>query len=247
MITVRITEAGRKILAELADIGTEISLVEIRAGHPTPCSFILVNGLTGSRTLINRKASGGNLRLDTRQLRRLSPKFLLFDGHEPKASLQALERFPGVPSLLDAGSLREGTAALAGKVTYLVASEKFAQQTCGWDLRSGKRARRAAVARLRQLYSHVVVITLGERGLIGDVGAGYFEMPALRVKTVDTTGAGDVFHGALAYALRRRFEFMAALSWASVAAALSVQRFGGRPSIPKLSEVKQAWRPQWKQ
>src|SRR5262249_52004128 len=82
---------GHRILTEFAACGTDVSLVEVRRGHATPLSFILVNVLNGSRTLINRKAKKGNLRLNGTVLAMMSPRVLLFDGHELEASLLALE------------------------------------------------------------------------------------------------------------------------------------------------------------
>jgi len=172
----------------------------------------------------------------------MSPRVLLLDGHELEGSRRALERFPNAISILDAGSLRAGIAELAGKVQYLIASEKFGRQSCRLESLNRKSARHTAVARLRQRYGNVVVITLGERGLIGDDGTGYFELPAFKAKAIDTTAAGDIFHGAFAYAMARKLEFKEALLLSSMAASLSVQRRGGRPSIPTLAEVKAALR-----
>ena len=233
---------GRRILAEFAEVGTDVSVVETRPGLATPFSVILVNLLNGSRTLINRKAGHASLRIDEAALARRSPRTLLFDGHELPASLLALKRFPEAISILDAGSLREGTASLAGKVKYLIASEKFALQVCRLSSLRDKRARRAAIAQLRARYGNIVGITLGEHGLIADDGSGYFEMPAFKAQTVDTTAAGDIFHGAFAYAVARRLDFRDALRWAAMAASLSVRHKGGRPSIPTLARVKKALR-----
>jgi sugar/nucleoside kinase (ribokinase family) len=233
---------GRRILAEFAAGGTDVSLVEVRPGHKTPLSIILVNELNGSRTLINRKAKSGFLRLNPAALARLSPGVLLFDGHELEASLIALGRFAKAVSILDAGSLREGTSVLAHKVNYLVASEKFGRQACGLKALSSRRERSAAVRKLRERCGNTVVITLGEHGLIGDSGDGYFEMPAFPTKAIDTTGAGDIFHGAFAYAIAQDMKLDSALRLASMAASLSVRRKGGRGSIPTLAEVKEALR-----
>jgi sulfofructose kinase len=57
---------------------------------------------------------------------------------------------------------------------------------------------------------------------------------------VDTTAAGDIFHGTFAYALLRHLGLGQALRLATTAAGLSVQKFGGRPSVPELAAVEQA-------
>jgi sugar/nucleoside kinase (ribokinase family) len=161
----------------------------------------------------------------------------LFDGHEPAASLAALEAFPDAVSILDAGSWREGTAELAKRVDYLAASERFALQATGAPGLAAEPDRRECVRLLRERYDTVVVATLGERGLIGDDGAGFFHLPAFPARAVDTTAAGDIFHGAFAWALARALPFGEALRIGSMAASLSTRKTGGRASIPALTEV----------
>ncbi len=231
---------GRRALSELHQAGVDCRLMKGRKARETPVSFITVNRGNGSRTIINRKPPTPPLKLSARQLRGLNPKLLLFDGHELEASLAAMKAFPSAITLLDAGSLREGTRTLAGRVEYLVCSERFARQVTRIQNVSHSWAR--CLRRLRQLNGRVVVVTLGDRGLIYDDGRRRGRLPATRVKTVDTTGAGDLFHGALGYALLRGMELEDALRWAALAAALSVRTFGGRPSFPELAAVEEAFR-----
>lgn len=87
-----------------------------------------------------------------------------------------------------------------------------------------------------------VVVTLGERGCLY-LAAGSEDaivQPAVRVEAVDTTAAGDTFVGCLAVALTEGRNLRDALRWASVAAALSVQRFGASASMPVRSEIDAA-------
>ncbi len=79
----------------------------------------------------------------------------------------------------------------------------------------------------------VVVVTLGEKGLVGiDETGGFFALPAYPVEVVDTTGAGDVFHGAFIAALLRQMPVQEACRFASAAAAIKCTRIGGRACIP---------------
>ena len=232
---------GKKIRAEFAAVGTNVSLVAIRPGYETPVSLILVNVENGSRTLVNRKARGANLQISLHALKTMAPRFLLFDGHQLKASLAALKLFPKAISILDAGSLREGTSRLAHAVDYLVASEKFALQVCKPGVGLGNaQTRRHCLGLLQSRYQNPVVITLGERGLIAHDGRRYYRMPAFATKPVDTTAAGDVFHGSFVYGLLQGMGFPELLRFASMAASLSVRKRGGRPSIPSLPQVQRA-------
>ncbi|MBT2392872.1 ribokinase [Streptomyces maoxianensis] len=97
----------------------------------------------------------------------------------------------------------------------------------------------AAEALLRQVPE--VVITLGSAGsLYAARGSAPVTVPAPRVRAVDTTGAGDTFVGALAVALVEGRPVQQALSWASAAAALCVQRPGASTSMPYRSEIDDA-------
>jgi sulfofructose kinase len=228
-------EYGHKVAKELVDADVDCRMVEQRAGNATPVSFIIVNRTTGSRTIINRKIPAAGLRLERENLNGLHPQLLLFDGHELEASLAAMDAFPSAVTILDAGALREGTSVLAGKVRYLVCSERFAMQATGehdvltrWQ---------EGLRRLRESYGNVVAITLGSHGSVFDDGTCQEHLPALAVEAKDTTAAGDIFHGAFAFGLLQGMNLRRSLQLATVAAGLSVQKLGGRLSTPQLSAV----------
>jgi len=226
---------GDKLVKESAEGGIDCRLVEQRAGYATPVSFIIVNRAAGSRTIINRKIPAAGLQLTRQMLDGLNPKLLLFDGHELEASLAALAAFPSATTVLDAGSLREGTSVLAGKVRYLVCSERFAGQITS---ETDAVARwQQCLGRLRELYRNVVIVTLGASGSVFDDGSHQEHLPALPVQARDTTAAGDIFHGAFAFGLLKGMSLARALELATVAAGLSVEKEGGRPSVPELDDV----------
>ncbi|MCI0624962.1 MAG: PfkB family carbohydrate kinase [Acidobacteria bacterium] len=231
---------GRQIAAEFQSAGTDISLLTMQQDYATPLSLVLVNTLSGSRTIINRKARGPALLIALGELGKILPSVLLFDGHEPAASLLALRAFPAAISILDAGSMRIGNMTLADKVNYLVASEPFAIEVTGVSGLENQEQQRTCLLRLRQQYSPTVVVTMGERGLVADDGSGLRYLPAFPAASLDTTAAGDIFHGAFAYGILKRMPLLENLRMASIAAALSVARPGGRRSIPSLQEVQEA-------
>lgn len=230
---------GDRILDEFRQIGTDTSLLKRLAGHPTPLSLIVVNQTSGSRTIVNRRqpAPPGSLDLSKASF---APRVLLFDGHELDASLAALERWPDATSILDAGSVRTGTLELAGRVDYLVSSETFSAEASEVGDMESEAHQRDAIRNLRARFDTCVAVTLGERGVVWDFGAGYQSLPAFPAKVVDTTGAGDIFHGAFAFALLRGQAPAEALRFASLTAALSVSRPGGRASIPTREQVEEA-------
>jgi sugar/nucleoside kinase (ribokinase family) len=231
-------EAGRKIEADFRSVGADTRLLEVRQGHATPTSFIIVSQRYGTRTIITRKVPTEPLRLA--QPLAEPPKVLLFDGHEPDASVAALEQYPSAVSILDAGSLREGTRNLAERVHFLVASERFAAQVMGWPSLRTREDYEDAVKELYRLNRHNVIITLGIRGLVHGTDQNCTHLPAFSAITVDTTAAGDIFHGAFAFGVLKQMALTGTLELASMAAALSVERRGGRASIPALEEVQEA-------
>ena len=255
---------GAIVRADLEADGVRTDLLRIDQDIPTPLSVILTSGTTGSRTILTRKPERPSLVLDRALLDRLAPAAeidgpegvsgLLFDGHEPEVSMALLDRYPHVWSLLDAGTLRPGTERLARRVDYLIASESFTfalaeREGLAMDGLPREGAAGAAsddnhtscgIAALRHLSDRWVAFTRGGLGCVWQATpAGTIRsMPALSGDVVDTTGAGDIFHGAFAYGLQTETSPARALLWATAAAGLSVRRQGGRASIPTLEETK---------
>jgi len=230
-------EPGRRIAGEFRAAGTDISGLELRSGHRTPVSTIVVSERTGSRTIVTYKCPTHPLVLPP--FPGWSPKVLLFDGHELPAALDAIGRFPAAATVLDAGSLRDGTLELARRVNHLVASERFACRLSGLAGLHDPADQSAALAALYRLNGNPVVITLGRRGLIHGTGELVEHVPAFPARTVDTTDAGDIFHGAYAYGVLTGLPSTERLRLANVAAALSVETVGGRTSIPALGRVRE--------
>ena len=190
----------------------------VRGDSPTPLSAVIVKP-DGNRALINYKGDTQVLAADAIDFSIIQPKVILFDGHEPNISVPLAEqaRLLGIPTVLDAGSVHTGTLALMGLVDYLVCSEKFALQLKGDE--------HSALAYLAIL-SPCVVITLGESGLIWQRGAETGALPALTINALDTTGAGDAFHGAFAAAVAAGFDWLTVLRYASVAGHCVVPKWG---------------------
>ncbi|MGZ8193662.1 MAG: carbohydrate kinase family protein [Methylobacter sp.] len=218
---------GEKHYQELLESGVHTNLI-LRGSSPTPLSMILVKP-GGKRALINYKGDTKPLTSGSIDFSSVTPKVVLFDGHEPHLSISLLERAQSeaIPTLLDAGSVHEGTLALFEKVDYLVCSEKFAGQFAGDE--------ETALARLAEV-SPVVVITLGEKGLIWRRGQERGALSAFPVTAIDTTGAGDAFHGAFAAAVSLRMKWHDVLRYASAAGSLCCSKIGARSGLPSQEE-----------
>ena len=138
----------------------------------------------------------------------------------------------GIPVVVDvdrAMSLREG---LLNASTHLVFSSEALQETA--DVSDDGQA----LQKIAKLTKSFVAGTRGPRGTIWlDEHGRLQETPAFPVHTVDTLGAGDVFHGAFAMATTEGQELPDALRFASAAAALKCTRFGGAFAAPQRAEV----------
>ncbi|MFW6308597.1 MAG: carbohydrate kinase family protein, partial [bacterium] len=88
--------------------------------------------------------------------------------------------------------------------------------------------------KLQKLGPKVVIFTLGEKGCVGVYEDKYFEQPAFEVEVKDTTGAGDVFHGAFIYGLIQDWDIEYIAKFASAVAGIKCTRVGGRAGIPTL-------------
>ena len=214
---------GERHFQEFREFGVHTDLI-IRGSYPTPLSTVLVKP-DGTRALINYKGETRPLHSAAVDFSTVTPKVVLFDGHEPHLSLSLLEytKNKNIPSVLDAGSVHEGTLALMKEVDYLVCSEKFARQFAGDE--------ESALALLAEM-SPNVVITLGERGLIWRCGQDHGILSAFAVTAIDTTGAGDAFHGAFAAAISLRMNWLDSLWYASAAGALCCTKIGARTGLP---------------
>lgn len=204
----------------------------IRGSQRTLLSAITVLP-DGRRSVVYYRAGPVSIPDARIDLRGIRPKVILFDGHEPQISMDLVDTYrdTDVKTILDAGSIHSGTEKLVSKVDYLVCSEKFGRQF----------TRQQDVEQAAALLSHhapVVVITLGERGLVWKTPYGSGHLPAFPVKCVDSTGAGDSFHGAFAACIAGGFDLPDALEYASAVAALTCTRLGARPSIPFKTDVE---------
>lgn len=223
---------GQRHLAELRRESVNTDLL-VRSDSPTPLSAILVKP-DGRRTVVNYKSSSPPLPAGSLEISGWYPQVVLFDGHEPEISLAILKTVKdrGIPTVLDAGSVNRGTLNLLQQVDYVVASQKFAREF------SGKEDPHQAVSYLSRPGA-AVVITLGEAGLAWKTGERSRALPAFSVNAVDTTGAGDAFHGAFAAGLASGRPWDDLLIYASAVGALCCTGYGARPAIPTAKDVSE--------
>ena len=227
---------GARIRSGLLAAGVDCGNLLTDPGRTSQFAFIAVEKGSGLRNIFWTRGSARPLsfsEIDPVPIR--GCRILHLDGLQREASFAAarIAREAGVTTVLDGGSLRNGTTDLLPLIDHLVVSEKFALQAAG-----GSEPRRA----LEKLLSHgarAVTVTVGERGSHTLSREGEeFHQRAFPVNAVDTTGCGDVFHGGYIYGVLQGWELQRTVRFAAACAALKTRALGGRTAIPTLSEVE---------
>jgi len=227
-------EAGRKIRRSLKDEGVDVKGLVKRQDNSSQLAFIAVEKDTASRTIFWRRPSGKDLQPDELVEDFLcGSSLLLIDGLMMEVSLAAVKRARemDIPVLLDAGSARPGMYELASRCDYVVTSEVFAEGL-GWKLTP-----QALLDESEALGVKALTVTLGEEGSITVAEGRIIRMPAFKIEAVDTTGAGDVFHGGYIFGLLQGWDLERVVRFASAVAAIKCGKMGGRTGIPSLDEV----------
>jgi sulfofructose kinase len=227
---------GGLIRESLHEEGVDTEGLLIRRGTSSQLAFIAVEKHGGKRTIFWKRPSGKPLRKEELGCNFLEgTDFLHLDGLMDDVLLYAAReaRKRSIPVMVDAGRMRPGMLELARNCDYVVASERFAR-----DIKPDWEADTEAFGlQLNRLGLNNVTITLGERGSVTFLDTGIKRIPAFKVQAIDTTGAGDVFHGGFIFGLLKGWSIEDTVCFASATAALKCIKVGGRAGIPTLDET----------
>jgi len=234
--------AGQYIKADFDRHGVDTSrLVDPNDGSESPFCLCLADESTGGRSiLVISKGKGVKMPLPEELDRAYltSGKYLLISGGEPaSAAAVAWCREAGVPVVIDADGYSDDIRSLLPLIDHFIPSEFFYEHIFGNDDDYEKNLH---LLRAEQKNQHATtIVTLGERGVAGidDMGE-YFTVPAYQVKVIDTTGAGDVFHGAYIVGLLEGMSVKDACQFASAVAAIKCANLGGRAGVPTMEVTK---------
>ncbi len=227
--------ASRVIKEEFDLHGVNAEHMIMEPGASSPVSMILVDESTGQRTIM---AGGSTATLSPTDIPAhlvKSARYLHLDTTCRQAALAAarIARESGVTVVLDADSLSrpDNIEELMRLTDVLIASRVF------YEGLTGVADPNAAAKILSGYGSSVTVVTLGEEGSLTLASGRSFHTPAFPVDVVDTTGAGDVYHGAFIFGLLREWKLEKTAEFASAVAAMSCTGLGGRQGIPTLDEA----------
>lgn len=227
---------GTKIKKEFQEVNVSTDYIETSYDKDTSFSFILINKKNGYRTVFNVATEHPPLKKLTYEF---TPDIIFVDGHDYGASQNAISKFPNAITVIDAGRVTQELLELCKYIKYIVCSKGFAETVTGLKFDFNNPQSLVNVYnKLQNKYPNAfITITLEEHGALYQSGNQIKIMPGLKCNAVDTTGAGDIFHGAFVYGLANNFDMDKIITLANIAGGLSVQKIGSRLSIPTLSEV----------
>ena len=234
--TVGDDERGAIQMQSLLQEHINVDHVQIRQGCPNQSAYIIVDQRTGERTVFWRRDE--SLRIDPSQIAAeqiTCARLLHIDGHDTAAVEHAarIAHEAGMPVTVDVDTIYHGFDRVLRYVDYLIASSEFPVQ---W---TNQRDPFRALELIQQEYGmKVAAMTLGAYGSLAYSEGRFFYSPAFVVNCVDTTGAGDVFHGAFCYAVLENLPLDEALEFANAMAALNCTVLGARGGILGSAEAR---------
>jgi sulfofructose kinase len=222
-------ERGRIQLKSLRESGVDIEHIQLRKNCPNQSAYIIIDQTTGERTIFWHRDDC--LRIDPEQIEPeqiTCARLLHIDGHDTSAVEHAarIARQAEVPVTVDVDTIYHGFDRVLPYVDYLIASSNFPVQ---W---TNERDPFRALTLIQKEYGmRVAAMTLGAYGALALAEGRFHYSPAFVVNCVDTTGAGDVFHGAFCYAILQGYTLDRILNFSNAMAALNCKALGARGGI----------------
>jgi sugar/nucleoside kinase (ribokinase family) len=225
-------------VAGLAEEGVDVSRIVRRQGRETQIIAVYVRETDGERIFSSFRKPGELLRpeeLDREYI--TSADYLLVDGCHFDAAVTAARwmKEAGKCVVLDAGktsgSVSKAVSRLVREADVLISGAGFVEAL------SGKSDLPTACRRVLKEGPRIVVQTGGAKGCYTATREAGFQLPAFDAEVVDTTGAGDTFHGAYVVGLLRGWSAREIALFSMAAAALKCRKLGGRAGIPTFDEV----------
>ena len=248
--TVGSGDLGELKYRSLADYGVDLEYAVRRDGPENQVALVFVSQEKGERSFLpNRRLREMPLKIE--ELHRpylTAAEILIVDGFHPEAALTASQwlRAAGKKVLLD---LQKPECAIPPVMKKLLPLTNIL--ICGeggLQAVTGMGEPLAAAGQLLEMGVELVVETWGERGCLTVTRGEHFHTAAFPVHAVNTTGAGDVFHGAFAAALLEGRDLRNTVRFASAAAALTCTRLDGferipdRAAVERLLHEEKSWR-----
>ena len=228
-------ELGSFSLDTIRDEGVDISSVTIELHANNQFAMILVDGVSGERTILwDRDERVMYREGELKKNDICSGKILHLDGHDIRAAIRSAQwaKKEGIPTVIDIDKVEPLTGKLIRQIDFVITSSRFPA------LMTGIPDREKALVELQRQTPGFLCSTLGHEGAMALVNGEILYVKGFKIKAVDTTGAGDVFHAGFIYGLLQNWEVVEILRFANAVAALKCLDLGGRKGIPTLEEVE---------
>jgi ribokinase len=225
---------GAFIREEFQEEGVDTSSLIAEPNAFSLAVLVLVDQTTGERCFTPRPDTCSPLTAaDLNRTEITSTRILhLDDADEPSIQAAKWAKAAGVKVVFDGTWSNESVTDLLPCVDIPIVSDIFVQE---WMPGASPDV---VLHRLYEFGGQIAVVTLGERGCVAKWERGVFAFPAFPIDVVDTTGAGDAFHGGFIYGLLRDWSVEETIRFASAVAALNCRELGGRSGLPTLAEVE---------
>lgn len=226
---------GNNVIKEFNSIGVNTEYIEKNSDIATDSSYIISNLDNGTRTILTVKEKTIDELIEPVDIK--DADVILVDGEHYKTSKQVLLDNPNAISILDAGRVSDATKELGKMATYLVCSKDFAEDFTNTKIDINNDESLITAYEILKIYFKTnIIITLESNGSFTKTN-DYIIIPSIKVKAIDSTGAGDIFHGAFTYFIANKYNLEKAIRLASITGALSVEKIGSRYAIPELNDV----------
>ncbi len=234
---------GQCAIDTLKEEGVDTAGVTMQEGHAPALSGIIVDKKKGTRTIVADRGDLQEFPLnDVIYDMVRNARIVHSDAHFPEQNMKLLQfaRKNGVKICVDSEPHTPNAKEFVNVADYLIVSRRFVEELFYHDY---EKALREFIER----GAEIAVITLGKYGSIGmrkgdDSCTTVNEYPVEQV--VDTTGAGDVFHGAFLYGVLQEWSLKKSMQFANVCAGLKCRKLGGRDGMPTLKQAQDALK-QW--
>jgi len=220
---------GDFIIKEYRKYGVDISQLVVEKGKTSPCVVVLVEATTGERVFLVLPSNLPSLRLNRTHKKYIASSKLLFLAGWGRSIVEAakIAKSNGIPVFIDGLA----TGELKGLVDIAICSEEYAYAA------THTRDPIEALKKLSMDGYKIVGVTLGSKGSVFEIDGKMFRQDAFKVKVIDTTGAGDVFHGAFGFGFLQGWDIEKTIEFASAVSALKCTKLGGRAGIPTFDET----------
>lgn len=132
-----------------------------------------------------------------------------------------------IPVVMDPAPAKYFEVDMISSIRYITPNQYECEQLFGLDLDEAL-----------EMYPNQLIVTLGKDGVRYFDGEKHIHVEAIQTNAVDTTGAGDTFNGALAYAISHQYALYDAVKFANAASSLSVEKLGAQSGMPTKEEVE---------